>query len=320
MSRRINVLVLIAALAGLATFSPARAQENKQVAITFDDLPVTSTVRTDEGWAQITRKLLGTMKRNKLPVIGFVNEGKLYNNDQLNPKRVALLKAWLDAGLELGNHTFSHHSLHSTPLAEFQSDVLRGEKVLRELTKAKHAKLRYFRHPFLHTGRSLETRQAFESFLNTHGYTVAPVTIDNSEWIFARAYDNARDANDRVAMARVAEAYIPYMESYFAHFENLSAELFGRQIKQVLLLHANSINADHFGELVAMMRKRGYTFITLEEALTDNAYRSTDTTTGAYGISWIDRWALTRNVPSGFFKGEPRTPAFVLKLAGVESG
>ena len=121
-------------------------------------------------------------------------------------------------------------------------------------------------------------------------------------------------------MARVAEAYIPYMESYIAHFENLSTKLFDRQIKQVLLLHANAINADHFGALVAMMKKRGYSFITLSEALTDNAYQSADTTTGAFGISWIDRWALTRKVPDGFFKGEPRTPAFVLKLAEVESG
>jgi peptidoglycan/xylan/chitin deacetylase (PgdA/CDA1 family) len=316
---RIRALVIIFALAGLATSSHAQAQEQKQVAVTFDDLPVVSTVQTDKGWAEITTKLLATMKRNKIPVVGFVNENKLYGNNKLNPKRVALLKAWLDAGLELGNHTFSHRSLHSTPLAEFQSDVLHGEKVLRELTKAKHAKLRYFRHPFLHTGRSLETRKEFESFLNTHGYTVAPVTIDNTDWIFASAYDNARDTNDRAAMNRVWAAYIPCMDSTFAHFEDLSAKLFGRQIKQVLLLHANSINADHFGELVAMMKKRGYTFITLAEALTDDAYLSTDTTTGSYGISWIDRWALTRNVPSGFFKGEPRTPAFVMKLARIES-
>lgn len=317
MFSRSLLLSLIVVLGGV--FTTSSAQERKQVAITFDDLPVASTVRTDEGWAQITHKLLQTIKQNKLPIVGFVNEGKLYNNDQLNPKRVALLRAWLDAGLELGNHTFSHRSLHSTPLAEYQADVLRGEKVIRELTKAKHAELRYFRHPFLHTGRSLETRKEFESFLSTHGYTVAPVTIDNSEWIFARAYDNARDANDRAAMARVAEAYIPYMESYIAHFENLSTKLFDRQIKQVLLLHANAINADHFGALVAMMKKRGYSFITLSEALTDNAYQSADTTTGAFGISWIDRWALTRKVPDGFFKGEPRTPAFVLKLAEVES-
>ena len=319
MFSRSILLAIILALACLPPSSSAQSKQQKQVAITFDDLPVVSTVQTNEGWAEITIKLLTTMTRNKIPVVGFVNESKLYRDNKLDPKRVALLRQWLDAGLELGNHTFSHRSLHSIPLAEYESDVLRGEKVLRQLTTAKHAKLRYFRHPFLHTGRSLELRQEFESFLHTHGYTIAPVTIDNSEWIFARAYDNARDANDRAAMEQIAEAYVPYMEAYVAHFENLSEKLFGRDIKQVLLLHANSINADHFGDLVAMLKSRGYEFITLAEALTDSAYQSPDTTIGAWGISWIDRWALTRKVPDGFFKGEPRTPPFVLKLAKMES-
>ena len=313
------LLAIILALACLPTSASAQSKQQKRIAITFDDLPVASTVQTAEGWAEITTKLLTTMTRNKIPVVGFVNEGQLYRDNKLDPKRVALLRQWLDAGLELGNHTFSHKSLHAIPLAEYESDVLRGEEVLRQLTAAKHVKLRYFRHPFLHTGRSLEVRQQFESFLHTHGYTIAPVTIDNSEWIFARAYDNARDANDVTATAQVAEAYVPYMESKFAHFENLSEKLFGRQIKQVLLLHANSINADHFGDLVAMLKRRGYKFITLADALTDSAYKSPDTTTGAWGISWIDRWALTRKVPDDFFKGEPPTPAFVLKLAKVES-
>ena len=319
MYKRIILLVIPLIIASLPTASSAQAKQQKRVAITFDDLPVASTVQTDEGWAEITSKLLTTMTRNKIPVVGFVNEGQLYRDNKLDPKRVALLRQWLDAGLELGNHTFSHKSLHSISLAEYEADVLRGEEVLRQLTTAKHVKLRYFRHPFLHTGRSLEIRQEFESFLRLHGYTIAPVTIDNSEWIFARAYDNARDANDLAAMAQIAEAYIPYMDSKFAHFENLSESLFGRQIKQVLLVHANSINADHFGDLVAMMKRRGYKFITLAEALTDSAYQSPDTTTGAWGISWIDRWALTRKVPDGFFKGEPRTPQFVLKLARMES-
>jgi peptidoglycan/xylan/chitin deacetylase (PgdA/CDA1 family) len=319
MFRRRILLAIVGILASVPPCSSAQTTTAHQVAITFDDLPVISTVQTDKGWAEITTKLLRTIKRNKIPAVGFVNENKLYSGDQLNPNRVALLKAWLDAGLELGNHTFSHRSLHSTPLEEFKSDVLRGEKVLRELTTANHKKLQYFRHPFLHTGRSLQIRQEFEAFLNTHGYTVAPVTIDNSDWIFARAYDNARDANDWAEMNRIAAAYIPYMDSKFGHYENLSAKLFGRNMKHVLLLHANSLNADHFGELVTMMKNRGYTFITLGEALTDSAYRSPDTSTGAWGISWIDRWALTRNVPSNFFAGEPRPPAFVMKLARVES-
>jgi hypothetical protein len=69
-----------------------------------------------------------------------------------------------------------------------------------------------------------------------------------------------------------------------------------------------------------MMERRGYRFITLADALTDEAYKSDDTFTGPAGISWIHRWALTRGVKDDFFRGEPRTPAFVMKEAGVASG
>lgn len=321
MFRRSLLLLVLGALTSVPVGTPGETlrTHHREVAITFDDLPVISTLQDDKSWGEITRKLLATMTTNKVPVVGFVNESKLYTENKLDPDRISLLKGWLDAGLELGNHTFSHHSLNSTPLSDFESDMLRGEEVTRGLMTERRRNLRYFRHPFLHTGRSIETRQQFEAFLHTHGYRVAPVTIDNSDWIFARAYDNARDASDRQAMQRVAQAYVPYMEAKFAYFESQSVRLFGREIKQVLLLHANSINADHFGEIVAMLRRRGYKFITLQNALTDSAYASPDTFTGPGGISWLDRWALTRSVPSDFFKAEPRTPAFVMKLAGVES-
>jgi peptidoglycan/xylan/chitin deacetylase (PgdA/CDA1 family) len=319
MFRRTLLLALIYVLTAQPGNAKALNPHTREVAITFDDLPVASTLQDDKSWQEITRKLLKTITTNKLPVVAFVNENKLYVNGSLDPDRLSLLKAWLDAGLELGNHTFSHPSLNSTPLPDFEADLLRGEAIIRSLM-ADHGKtLRYFRHPFLHTGRTIETRDQFESFLHAHGYTVAPVTIDNSDWIFARAYDNARDKNDREAMKRVAAAYVPYIKSKFIYFEDESRKLFGRHIKQVLLLHANSINADHFGEIVAMLKQLGYRFVTLGDALTDPAYLSADTFTGPQGISWIDRWALTRHVAAGFFQKEPRTPAFVMKLAGVES-
>jgi hypothetical protein len=68
-----------------------------------------------------------------------------------------------------------------------------------------------------------------------------------------------------------------------------------------------------------MLKRRGYEFITLERALRDKAYGAPDNFTGPSGISWLDRWALTRGVPKGFFQAEPGTPAFVMKLAKVQS-
>lgn len=291
----------------------------RAVAVTFDDLPVNSLQRDVASQELITRKLLKAITASQVPAIGFVNESKLLSASRNDDRRVALLQMWLDAGLELGNHTFSHPDLHSTPLDVFTQDVVRGEEVTRRLMQAKGRTLRYFRHPFLHTGKSLETKQKFEEFLTGRGYRIAPVTIDNSEWIFARAYENAMQRGDKQLAKRIGRTYISYMEEKFAYFEQQSLALFGYEMKQTLLLHANALNADYFHALAQMMKKRGYKFITLDEALTDNTYSSRDTYAGPAGITWIHRWAITAGKDDDFFKGEPRTPAFVLTEAGVRA-
>ena len=299
--------------------SAPKKQTRREVAVTFDDLPVVSTRRDLKSHREITVRLLKSITSNRVPAIGFVNENKLLGDGKRDESRVALLRLWIDAGLELGNHTFSHIDMHTTPLTEFQDDVIRGEEATARLLTEKGKKLRYFRHPFLHTGRDLETKQRFEEFLAGRGYRIAPVTVDNSDWIFARAYDRAIESGDRSSMKRIAEAYIPYMEKKFEYFEKQSAALFSYEIKQVLLLHANALNADHFDDLARMMKRRGYAFITLDEALKDEAYRSPDTYTGAGGITWLHRWAITKGMKGEFFRGEPATPDFILKLAGVTS-
>lgn len=287
--------------------------------MTFDDLPVASRHHELDFQRRVTARLLDALEAQAVPATGFVNESKLLDDDAVDPQRVALLDQWLRAGHELGNHGFGHLDMHRTPLKAYQQDVLRGEAVTRELVESRGATLRFFRHPFLHSGTSLQVKRGFERFLARKGYRVAPVTIDNSEWIFARAYERATDRNDAEARAAVARAYLDYMTEKFTYFEEQTRTLFHRPIRHVLLLHANALNADHFDGLARMLRSRGYRFVTLERALEDPAYRSEDRYVGGGGITWLHRWALTRGVDPEFFSGEPRTPQFVLDEAGVES-
>jgi peptidoglycan/xylan/chitin deacetylase (PgdA/CDA1 family) len=233
-------------------------------------------------------------------------------------KKVELLELWIDSGLELGNHTYSHRSLNRIPAEEFIEDILKGEKVTRKLMRKAGNELKYFRHPFLHTGRDTLVREKVHKFFTENNYTVAPITIDNSEWIFARAYDNAFVKNDSLMMSKIVEEYISYMGSKFGHFETVSKKLFDREIKQVLLIHANKINADHFDKLADMMLNRGYKFISLKEALEDKAYESPDTFYGAGGISWLHRWALTAGIDKEIFKGDLPAPDYILKYSGIE--
>jgi len=307
---------LLAATIMLATPPTAR-----RVAVTFDDLPAAPVSVVGEGVPALeamTRRLLAAVREARVPVIGFVNEGKLAPDGRREEARVALLSLWLEAGFELGNHSYSHLDLNRTPLSDFENDVRRGEEVTRALLKDRGKSLRYFRHPFLHTGRDLPTKLGFEAFLKARGCRVAPVTHDNGEWIFAKAYAAALQRGDTGAASRIAEAYVPYMDAKFDYFERQSQALFSREIPQVLLLHANSLNADTFGALAAMMKRRGYSFVTLDRALEDSAYLSPDTYTGPAGITWLHRWALTRG-PDLVLPDEPQLPDWVMKEAGVDS-
>lgn len=109
------------------------------------------------------------------------------------------------------------------------------------------------------------------------------------------------------------------MKQKLEYWENQTQALFGREINQILLIHSNTLNADYYDQLCEMAREKGYEFITLDEALRDEAYKSKDTFIGTSGISWIHRWAITADKPKEFFAGEPLAPEWICNYAGVKS-
>lgn len=286
------------------------AAPERTVAVTFDDLPAVGVSGLDE-MRSLTRELVGQLTAAGVPAIGFVNEEKLAVAGQ-ERERAALLEHWLEAGLELGNHTYSHKNLWQTPLAEYQADVLRGERVTRRLLAERGERPRYFRHTFLNTGPDRDTKAAFERFLSGHGYEIAPVTIDNLDITYALAYRKAAARGDSALMRRIGEDYIRYMDETFAFYEQLSRRLLGREPAQILLLHANGLNADYLDELASMMRRRGYDFVSLERALEDPVYELPDDYVGRQGLSWLQRWAISQEQDPG---EDPAVPDWVQEIA-----
>lgn len=287
---------------------------HREVAVTIDELPVISATGIDSAARRrITIKLLRGIRSNRIPAVGFVNEIQLEGGGN-RAAGAALLQMWLDAGLELGNHTFSRMDLHAAGLSAYREDVIRGEAVTGTLMRKKNMKLRYFRHPYLHTGRNLETRQELDRFLAGRGYRIAPVTLDTEDRLFAAAYGKAAARRDKQMMRHIGAAYLRYMDQITRYYETMSAALFRREIRQILLLHASALNADYFGQLIRAMKGRGYSFVSLERALEDKAYDSPDTYTGEDGISWLTRWAITKGVEADF-PGAPVIPEFVVREA-----
>ncbi len=306
--KRLSIIVAFFCLCAIA-LSAQSVKPDRQVAVTIDDLPSGMADRLPAAEiTAMTAKLLGTLRDQKIPVVGFVNEKKLYKPGEVD-ERIKALQMWLDYGFELGNHTFSHQSLNQIELKVWEDDVVQGESVLKILMAPKKIRLRYFRHPYLDTGRDLDTRRKAEEFLTQRGYRIAPVTLDGWDWAFAQVYEDAKKRNDTDTQQRIVKDYLAFHDAAFTYFEQLSVKVVGYEPKQILLLHASNLEADHIGELLDVLRKHGYRFITLEDALGDSAYSLPDTYVGEEGTGWLEHWAITQGkIP----QGAPKFPQWVL--------
>src|SRR5271166_5665585 len=302
--------VCATSLSALPAKCQASKQPDRQVAITIDDLPAGMADRLPAAdITAMTTKLLGTLHDQKIPVVGFVNEKKLYKPGEVD-ERIKALQMWLDAGFELGNHTFSHASLNQVGLKAWEDDVIQGKSVTRMLLAEHKMKLRYFRHPYLDTGRDLLTRRQADAFLVERGYRIAPITLDGWDWMFAGVYEDAKKRNDSALQQQLVKDYLAHHDASFAYSEQLSASIVGYEPKQILLLHASNLEADHIGELLDVLRKRGYRFITLEDALGDPAYSLPDTYVGEEGTGWIDHRAISQGK---ILQGAPAFPQWVIE-------
>jgi peptidoglycan/xylan/chitin deacetylase (PgdA/CDA1 family) len=299
-----------------AAQSGSQLGTQRSVAITVDDLPG-ALPGDDFAYGElkelqkINRGIPAALKAHHAWAIGFVNERKLQVAGERDA-RAELLRMWLDAGLFLGNHNYAHDDFSNTPLQKYEDDLIRGEVVTEALLKAAGQSEKYFRHPYLNTGMTMEVKTAFDTFLKERGYTIAPVTIEDADYVFNDVLAQALEKKDKKMAARAKKEYLEYLDTVFDYAEKESAEMFGRQIPQVLLVHDNALNTECLDALLGKLEKRGYKFVSLDAALADPAYGTQDLYLGT-GILWMDRWKLALGMNLDLSKG-PEPPGWAEQI------
>ncbi|MGI8672175.1 MAG: polysaccharide deacetylase family protein [Luteitalea sp.] len=313
MTSRTAAATLVLVLA-LATALPA-AQVTRRLAITIDDLPWVN--RRAANWlpnAQAgTARLLDTLRGHGARAVVFVNEGQLAVVGE-RQARTALLESWVAGGHTLANHTYSHADANRLSIGAFKDEISKGERVSQVLMAGREPYQRYFRHPMTHTGDSPEKKAAIDAFLAERGVKVAPHTIENADWLFNGAYVRAVDTGDQAAEEGLRDAYLTYSLAVTEFAELASVRVFGREIPQTLLIHSNAITADRLDLLLTRLASRGYRFVTLDEAMTDAAYRTADAHVSRHGPTWLFRWSRSLGQDISF-AGEPEPPDWVTEMA-----
>ena len=236
--------------------------EPYDLAVMIDDLPWTAAGSApadvvDGGTANI----LDALASRAVTATGFIVCDAM-------AARPGQIERWLATGQSLGNHTQSHPDLNTTPVAQYLDGVRSCDTSIR----AAGANPTHFRYPMLHRGDRQAKRDTVAVTIAGMVYTVAPVTIDNSEWILASAYERAARSGDSTAMTRLGESYIEHIREAAGHAREVARERFGREVAQILLLHANRLNADWLGQLLDSLVAGGARFVSLESALRDPVY------------------------------------------------
>jgi peptidoglycan/xylan/chitin deacetylase (PgdA/CDA1 family) len=283
--------LIVCCASGQTPGVPPSPAAGRRVAITIDDGPVVGAMSDLEFFQRVSTGLIGSLKAEQVPATIFINERQLNVQGQRDA-RAEILVQWLDAGFDLANHTYSHPSLNRVALRDFQDDLIRGEVIMRALLQERGRKLEWFRYPYLHSGTAPDIHQGILDFLEQRHYRVAPVTVDYADYSFAGVYTRLLRRGDTATAEKVKQAYLEQVDLGFDYSEKASQELFSYELPQILLIHCNELNSVTLRDSIGRLRKRGYSFITLEEAMKDSAYQRPDTFAGPGG-SWLNRTATS---------------------------
>lgn len=306
-------------LTGLALFSQcgpvglqaAESTAARTVAITFDDLPHVNAANPEapvpltlDAVRQVNRDILGVLKSHAVPATGFVVEKRV---EQLGPLGKDVLKDWVDAGLGLGNHTYSHADSNGLDIDAIEKEIVDGERSIGPyLFRSAIATPRFLRLPYNHVGNTPEKQLAIAAVAAKHGYTLAASTIDTSDYLFDRAYEKAVAAKDAAKAERITAAYLEHTREQIAYYADLNRQVLGHEPPAIMLLHVNSLNAVTLDRILILFEEAGYRFTTLKAAQADPVYQKPLTTATKFGPMWGYRWARQYDVKvNGSAEKEP---------------
>lgn len=248
------------AAAALAAASAAQAQS---VAITIDDGPnAGSTPRMSA--PERNQAILDALAKHRVQAALFVTSGFGANT----PQGLPLLQAWSKAGHAIGNHTVTHPDLERIPLAEYQRQVMECDRLIS--TQPGYQK--WLRFTYLREGNTPEKIDGMRTFLRDHGYRNARVSLDTSDWRLNEKLEQVLKKDPNADISAIRTAYLTHVRQRALAYRELSQQLQGRDISQVLLLHHNLLNALWLDDVLAQFKEMGWKIITPAEAFADPVY------------------------------------------------
>ena len=271
-----------------------------EVAITFDDLPVSGASEIIP--SRIIRQILNTLAKHHITAVyGFMN-GNTFQVSPYNSRDISeyhqsythILHEWVSQGHLLGNHTFSHMDLNKVSAGEYIDDIRDNEVLLKKFMRDKNYK--YFRYPYLHEGETQEKRDKIRQFLIAHQYQFAHVTTMPEEYRWNQTYIHLLAKRDQKALELLKNNTVKHCVDMLYFSRSVGTKIFQRDIKYILLLHAQVFTAFILDDILTAYKNHNVKFISLPDALSDEAYQENPNIVNSESLCFLQQLCYAREL------------------------
>ena len=307
---RLVIVLSLVAIPALAVSLPAgktakahrlrKLSAHPVIALTFDDLPAAGSLPPGGTRTKIATDLTAELQAAHLKgTYGFVNASRMEND----PDAQHALRIWMDAGMKIGSHTWSHPSLADLSVEAYEREIARNEPAL--VKYGGESDWHWFRYPYLAEGDTAEKHDAVRRWLLGHGYHVAEVTLSFEDYNWNDAYGRCVAKQDTASIAWLRQSYLESAAEYIKLGREEEQIAFGHEIPNVLLLHATAFTTLMLPRLLDQLRLEGFTFSTLPEVEQDPAYAQDPDAALKYGGTLPDQFMDLRHLPYPTFSPLP---------------
>ncbi len=229
----------------------------QEIAITFDDAPTHDSPLFTH--AERAAKIREHLAAHKIHSAFFVITGNITTDNTTQ------LQAYVKEGHVLANHSHSHYSPSRVTVTQYIRDIEKADSVMAAWTGTAP----WYRYPFLNEGTTREKRDSIRAALARLGLANGYVTVDNYDWyINGELIKGLRDGK-KVDYDRLKKIYLDHVVNSIHFYDSIAVSVLGRSPRHVLLLHENDLAALFLGDLLRMLRDKGWSFVSPGDAYRD---------------------------------------------------